>query len=91
MAATLAAGWALSGADHVVCGKDAIKFVVIRILTAVVFTVTVASLLQIGFDWLKPRYTLVPIAFMIGLVKDYAELKERALALFDLFRNRKDK
>lgn len=65
------AGVALSGVDKQMNNLEAIRYVSFRVLVAVCFTVGLAELVQQWFAWAKPRYTLMPLAFLIGYVKDY--------------------
>ena len=65
------AGVALSKADHEMSNFQAGKYVSLRVLMAVCFTIAVAEFLQNYVPGIKPRYSLVPIAFLIGWVKDY--------------------
>jgi len=75
VAATMAAGWALSRAGELT-GYQSLKFIVLRVGTAILFAVTLANLIALVAPWAAPRWTMVPIAFIIGLVKDVEELKE---------------
>jgi branched-subunit amino acid transport protein len=75
MAAGIAAAWALSREGELT-GAQSAKFFGLRILTAVVYSVMIANLIHLGFSWMAPRYTAVPIAGVIGLVKNADELKQ---------------
>jgi len=73
--AAAGASLSLSGHEEEVKGVDAFLYVSVRILVAVVLTVTMAELLQVAVPWLKPRYTLVPLAFGIGWVREYRDVR----------------
>jgi len=70
------ASLSLSGSDENLSGFRAVLYIGVRVLVAVVLTVTLAELLQVAVPWLKPRYTLVPLAFGIGWIRDYAALRD---------------
>lgn len=85
------AGVALSGVDKQMSNLEAAKYVSFRVLVAVCFTVGVAELVQQWFAWAKPRYTLMPLAFIIGWVKDYnAVAKSVAEAIAGVFKRKTD-
>lgn len=69
------AALALSGHEEEVKGWDAVIYVAVRVLVAVVLTVTLAELAQFAFAWAKPRYTLIPLAFGIGWIRDYDDVR----------------
>jgi hypothetical protein len=46
-------------------------YIAVRVAVAVVLTVALAELAQLGWPNLRPRYLLIPIAFGIGLISDY--------------------
>lgn len=64
-------GLALSSNDKVMTAFESVRYVAIRVLLAVTLTVSVAELLQAVIPWAKPRYSMLPIAFGIGMIKDY--------------------
>lgn len=68
------AGVALSGVDRHMSNLEAAKYVSFRVFCAVCFTVGLAELAQSLVPWAKPRYTLMPLAFLIGFVKDYGAI-----------------
>jgi len=70
------AALSLSGHDEDIKGGDAALYIGVRVLVAVVLTVTLAELLQVAMPWLKPRYTLVPLAFGIGWIRDYRAIRK---------------
>lgn len=49
-------------------------YVSLRVLLAVVLTVSIAEVLVLVADWLKPRYTVAPLAFAIGCIRDFKKL-----------------
>jgi len=70
------ASLSLSGSDENLTGFRAVVYIGVRVLVAVVLTVTLAELLQVAVPWLKPCYTLVPLAFGIGWIRDYSAVRE---------------
>ena len=89
VAATMAAGWALSRAGELT-GMQSLKFLLLRAGTAVVFAVTLANLIHAVAPWAAVRVTMIPIAFLIGLVKDLDELKEYKNGFLAWVRGKKD-
>lgn len=87
IAATMAAGWALSRAGELT-GFQSLKFMLLRAGTAIIFAVTLAQLFHMALPWLQTRYTMIPIAFLIGLVKDLDELKSYKDSIVGWIRNR---
>ena len=69
------AGLSLSGNDRQMRFFEAIWYVSIRVLLAVVLTVGIAELLQKFVPYLVPRYTLIPLAFGIGWIRDYNSVR----------------
>lgn len=67
-------GLALTSYEKAMTAFESCRYVAIRVLLAVTLTVSVAELLQAVMPWAKPRYTLLPIAFGIGMIKDYKSL-----------------
>ena len=61
----------LSGTKETYTGSRAVWYVTWRAGVAVVVTVAIAELLQLVLPQLKPRYTVAPIAFLIGWIRDY--------------------
>lgn len=66
---------ALSGHEEELTNGKAIWFILVRVMVAVTLTVAVAEMLQNIVPWMKPRYTLVPLAFGIGWIRDYTEIR----------------
>jgi hypothetical protein len=64
-------GLALSSYDKVMSAFESLRYVLVRMLLAVTLTVSVAELLQAVIPWAKPRYSMLPIAFGIGMIRDY--------------------
>ena len=69
------AALSLSGIERQFNFPKAVWYVSIRILVAVVLTVSLAELLQHFAPWAKPRYTLIPLAFGIGWIRDYDSVR----------------
>lgn len=72
--AAAGASLSLSGHDEEITGAQAFIYVSVRVLVAASLTVALAELLQLAVPWAKPRYTLVPLAFGIGWIRDYREV-----------------
>ncbi len=53
----------------------AVWYVIVRIFLAVALTIVIAELLEKLVPWLQPRYSLSPIAFAIGWIRDYDQVK----------------
>lgn len=74
-----AAGAALSlSGSETEAGKFNVKavwYVSVRIFLAVALTVVIAELLEKVVPWLQPRFSLSPIAFAIGWIRDYDQVK----------------
>lgn len=84
------AGAAISLSGHEkMRARDACWYVTWRAFVAIAVTVMLAELVQIGFAQLKPRYTIAPIAFLIGWIKDYNEILRSASALIGRVLQRK--
>ena len=58
-------------------------------LLAVALTVSIAELMQNIAAWMKPRYTLSPIAFGIGWIKDYNQVRSWFGSVIDRFTTKK--
>ena len=69
------AGISLSGNDRKMEFWPACWYVGIRVVMAAGLTIGLAELLQKFAPWLVPRYTLIPIAFLIGWVRDYDSVR----------------
>jgi hypothetical protein len=89
IAATMAAGWALSRAGQLT-GFQSVKFMLLRVGTAAIFAVTLAKLIHAVAPWAAVSVTMIPIAFLIGLVKDLDELKEYKDGFINWFKGKKD-
>lgn len=79
----------LSGNEKKMTHGQSIVYVAIRILLAVSLTVSIAELMQHLASWMKPRYTLSPIAFAIGWIKDYDAIRAWFGSVIDRFTSRK--
>jgi len=55
---------------------QAVGYVSLRVVLAVSLTVALAELLQKFVPWLNPRYTLIPLAFAFGWIKDYDTVRD---------------
>lgn len=87
IASVMAAGWALSKTGEMNV-YSTFRFILLRVGTAIIFSVTVAELIHLAAAWAQPRYTMVPIAFLIALVRDFDELKEYKDGLLNWFKSR---
>lgn len=70
------ASLSLSGHEDQFTYGKALIFVAVRVMVAVVLTVTLAELLEKVVPWASPRHTLVPLAFGIGWIRDYRPVRE---------------
>lgn len=75
VAAAAGAGLSLSWYDKPLTSFQACWYVFIRVLIALVLTVSLAEFLQVIMAWAKPRATLIPLAFLLGCVKDFETIK----------------
>lgn len=62
---------ALNGHEDEMTAWQAARYVLVRVVLAVGLTVSLAELLTGWVPWAKPRYTLIPLAFAIGYIRDY--------------------
>ena len=83
------AALSLSGAEERIGGWKAIWFVFIRVVVAMSITISVAELLQNIWPWMKPRYSLSPIAFAIGCIRDFDQIRDAVGRLLERFVSRK--
>ena len=83
--ATSGAALSLSGHEDTMTRSQAIGFVGIRILVAVTLTISIAELMQNIIPWAKPRYMLVPLAFGIGWIRDYASVRQWVGSVIERF------
>ena len=74
----------LTGNDKDMTGRQGIVYISVRVVVAWCLTVAAAELLQSFFPGLKPRYTLIPIAFGIGYIRDWAHLQQIKNRLIDM-------
>ena len=65
----------LSGNDEPMTVPQALGYVLLRVLLATILTVGLAELLQHVIPAIKPRYSLIPLAFAIGWIRDYTSLR----------------
>lgn len=71
MLATAGAFLALSSEPEPRPALSALNFICVRVFVAIVLTVSVAELFHRLLPWAVPRYTLIPIAFLIGWTVDF--------------------
>jgi hypothetical protein len=83
------AGVSLSGNDRKMELWEGCWYVGIRVILAVALTVGLAELLQKIAPWLAPRYTLIPLAFGLGWIRDYDSVRKWFGDLISRFINRK--
>lgn len=88
-----AAGAALSlSGSETEAGKfnlKAIGYVGVRIFLAVSLTVVIAELLEKIVPWLQPRFSLSPIAFAIGWIRDYDQVRSFFGRMIERFTEKK--
>ena len=60
------------------------RYMVVRSVVAVALTVYLAEVANHFMPWLIPRYSLIPIAFCIGWIRDYARLVKVKNTLIEL-------
>jgi hypothetical protein len=65
----------LSGNDEPMTVPQALGYVLLRVLLATILTVGLAELLQHVIPAIKPRYSLIPVAFAVGWIRDYSSLR----------------
>lgn len=61
----------ISGNDKVMGTWASCKFFTGRVVVAVAVTVMLAQLLELAWPDLKPKYTVGPIALILGWIRDY--------------------
>lgn len=69
------AALSLSGNEKPMTTLQASVYVSVRVGVAIVLTVSIAEGLQLIAPWAKPRYTLIPLAFAIGWIRDYETVR----------------
>lgn len=67
----------------------AIGYMLIRILLAVLITVPLARGLNSVAPWLLPNFSLIPLALVIGWIKDYESVKSWLAQKIDRLISRK--
>lgn len=75
----------LSGNDKEMSNWQACMYVTLRVFIATVLTVGIAEFLQNIIPSIKPRYSLIPLAFGIGWIKDYDSVRAWVGNLIDGF------
>ena len=83
LASSIAAGWALSGVEEELNWKKSARFFLLRILTAVIFTVTIANLIHNAFGSIPISILLIVIAATIGSIESVADLRAKINAGWD--------
>ena len=87
--AVAGASLSLSGSEEKMSLWKAVFFIAMRVLLALAITISVAELLQNVAAWMKPRYTLSPIAFGIGWIRDYNQIRSWIGSVIDRFASRR--
>ncbi len=82
------AALSLSGNEKEMPPIKAVWYVTVRIMVAIALTGALAELLQNIAPWMKPRYTLVPLAFGIGFIRDYESVRKWAGSVVTRFTDR---
>lgn len=75
LAAVAGSGACLYEKREVMLALNALWYVAMRILLAVTLTVALAEGLQYIFQKAEPRLWVIPIAFLIGYVRDYEQVQ----------------
>lgn len=79
----------ISGTDRKMTVPEAAWYVSMRVVVAIAVTVALAEVLNAVASWAKPRYTLIPLAFGIGWIKDYNSVRSWFGSIIDRFASRK--
>lgn len=79
----------LSGVEEKLTPMAGVFFIALRVLVAITITVALAEGVEWAFPSLKPRYTLAPIAFAIGWIRDYNTVRTWAGGLVERVLGRK--
>lgn len=69
------AAFCLSGLNERIGIVPGVWFITIRVLVAVAITVSLAEVIQRWLPSMQPRYTLAPIAFGIGFIRDVNQVR----------------
>lgn len=86
VAASAGAAFSISGRGDEMGARKASIYVSVRVLAAVAITISAALAVQKYTGW-DARHTLIPIAFLIGWVRDFDHLLE----LVDIGKRLKEK
>jgi hypothetical protein len=62
---------------------NCVVYVSVRVLVAVVLTVALAEVFEYIFPSTRAQYIVIPLAFCIGWIADYRQVKAWLLRLFD--------
>lgn len=73
----------LSGTEDHMTPLEGGWFIFVRVFIAVAVTVAIAEIVAKVFPDLRPRYTLAPIAFGIGWIRDYNAVRSWLGGLLD--------
>ncbi len=82
------AAFSASGGEKMTAWET-IKFMAVRVLIALAITVSMAELLQKVWPAFSPRITLIPLAFCIGAIRDFAGLRDWVVDKLKFIANRK--
>ena len=81
----------LSGSDKDMSVRESVAYITVRVVVACCVTVALAELLQYLFPKMQPKYSLIPIAFGIGYIRDWAHLlllKSRTIGFISSLRKK---
>lgn len=78
VAACAGAAISISGNAKEMSAWEATWYVTARVLMAVVLTVTIAYIVKMKAGW-DVRHTVIPIAFVIGWIRNYELLREKLM------------
>ncbi len=77
--------FSLTGCNRKMTNRQAMAYVIARIVLAVLLTVSFAEILHSLWPGARPRYTLPPLAFCIGWIGDFERVKAWLIAGIDKF------
>ncbi len=83
--ASSGAALSLSGHKEKMTFSEGAWYVGTRIMVAVAVTAALAAGLEHVLGWAKAKYTVVPIAFVIGFIRDYEQVRSWGVAMIDRF------
>lgn len=82
------AAFSASGGDKM-SAIETLKYMAVRVLIALAVTVSMAELLQKVWPAITPRVSLIPLAFCIGAIRDFASLRDWVVDKLKTLVNRK--